>query len=212
MGACISIHHKASAVKAPVPFDSALKPDHTSVIHPSPPSAGKPSAMDELVAAVKPQLFPSPLPAPAPAAFSDYGSKEETFFESQAWLDSDYEDEFMSVNGEFTPSRSNTPVHPSLTRITPRLNMDAISFDHTEPPNSTSEPSPTPTEKRRRLLDLFKESVREKNDFHIKIVEQFSKDGQMGSEKDGMEPKSESQVGYKRGCFMRLISIRSNGK
>ena len=31
--------------------------------------------------------------------FAIVGSKEETFFDSQAWLDSDYEDEFMSVNG-----------------------------------------------------------------------------------------------------------------
>lgn len=27
------------------------------------------------------------------------GSKEETFFDSQAWLDSDCDDDFMSVNG-----------------------------------------------------------------------------------------------------------------
>lgn len=27
------------------------------------------------------------------------GSKEETFFDSQAWLDSDCEDDFFSVNG-----------------------------------------------------------------------------------------------------------------
>lgn len=31
--------------------------------------------------------------------FCAAGSNDEVFFDSQAWLDSDYEDEFMSVNG-----------------------------------------------------------------------------------------------------------------
>ena len=29
----------------------------------------------------------------------DAGSKEEAFFDSQAWLDSDCDDDFLSVNG-----------------------------------------------------------------------------------------------------------------
>ncbi|KAK7300190.1 hypothetical protein RJT34_11027 [Clitoria ternatea] len=32
------------------------------------------------------------------------GSKDETFFDSRAWLDSDCEDDFFRVNGDFTPS------------------------------------------------------------------------------------------------------------
>ncbi|KAK1392292.1 hypothetical protein POM88_011348 [Heracleum sosnowskyi] len=34
-----------------------------------------------------------------------YSTKDETFFDSNVWLDSDCDDDFMSVNGEFTPSR-----------------------------------------------------------------------------------------------------------
>nr|ACU14404.1 unknown [Glycine max] len=54
--------------------------------------------------------------------FTDHGSKEEAFFDSKAWLDSDCEDDFYSVNGDFTPSRGTTPVHhtfgtPSRNRI-----------------------------------------------------------------------------------------------
>ncbi|XP_065046216.1 uncharacterized protein LOC103988635 isoform X4 [Musa acuminata AAA Group] len=35
----------------------------------------------------------------------DFGSKEETFFDSQGWLDSDSEDDFVSVNGDTTTSQ-----------------------------------------------------------------------------------------------------------
>ncbi|KAD7478713.1 hypothetical protein R6Q59_005533 [Mikania micrantha] len=208
MGACISSHHKASATKLQPSFDPTVKPDHSSVIHPS-PGTGKPSAMVEHVA-VESQLPPSP--SPAPATVSEFGSKEETFFDTQAWIDSDYEDEFMSVNGEFTPSRGNTPVHPSLNQGTPRLNVGVTFTDHIGPHDSTSEPSPTPTEKRRRLLDLFKESRRDKHDSNFEIVEPSNKDGKMGSDKDGLKPKSESHVGSKQGCFRSLISVRSIGK
>ncbi|KAK1423239.1 hypothetical protein QVD17_18536 [Tagetes erecta] len=206
MGACISIHHKASAMKVQVPFDSGIKPDHTSLIHPS-PSAPKLSAMDQHVAAVvKPQLHVDQ----SHVTFPDHGSKEETFFDSQAWLDSDYEDEFMSVNGEFTPSRGNTPVHHTLTHKTPRTNEGSTITDPNEPLSSTS---PTPIEKRRRLLDLFKESIREKHGSNLEgAVEPSIKDGKMGSDQDGLQPKNESHVGSKQGCFKSLISVRSIGK
>ncbi|XP_042463716.1 uncharacterized protein At3g27210-like [Zingiber officinale] len=36
-------------------------------------------------------------------------SKEEAFFDSQGWLDSDCEDDFVSVNGDLTPSRLSSP-------------------------------------------------------------------------------------------------------
>ncbi|KAJ0692685.1 hypothetical protein HanPI659440_Chr15g0588781 [Helianthus annuus] len=206
MGACTSIHHhKASSMKGQVPFDTSIKPDHTSVIHPSP--TGKlVSVMDDEQQLKQPS-------SPSPATFSEYGSREETFFDSQAWLDSDYEDEFMSVNGEFTPSRGNTPVHHSLTQGTPRINVGATISNHDELLGSSSQPSPTPTEKRRRLLDLFKESLRDNNhDPNFEIAEPSNKDGPVGPGKDGPKPKSESHVGSMSGCFKSLLSVRSTGK
>ncbi|WOL11403.1 hypothetical protein Cni_G20165 [Canna indica] len=50
----------------------------------------------------------------------DFGSKEEAFFDSQGWLDSDCEDDFVSVNGDWTPSREITPNY-QITR-TPQMN------------------------------------------------------------------------------------------
>ncbi|KAI3754427.1 hypothetical protein L1987_54210 [Smallanthus sonchifolius] len=203
MGGCFSVHHKACAMKIQTSsFDSATKPDHTSVIHPFPTNGKLISGMNEEKEHV------AQLP---PATFSDHGSREEAFFDSQAWLDSDYEDEFMSVNGEFTPSRGNSPVHHNLTQGTPRVNVGATFTNPNEPLGSTSQPSPIPTEKRRRLLDLFKESLRSNHDSNIEVAEPSNKDGQMGSDK-GLKPKSESHVGSKQGCFMSLISVRSTGK
>lgn len=79
--------------------------------------------------------------------FTDQGSKEEAFFDSKPWLDSDCEEDFYSVNGDFTPSRGTTPVHhtfgtPSRNRV----------------PSSKAEPSP---EKKKKLLELFRESVKD---------------------------------------------------
>ncbi|KVI02432.1 uncharacterized protein At3g27210-like [Cynara cardunculus var. scolymus] len=203
MGACVSIHHKASAMKVQVSFDSS-KPDHKLVIQSSPMSGKLPMVNGHV--AVKPQLPPSQ----SPPAFSDYGSKEETFFDSQAWLDSDYEDDFMSVNGEFTPSRGNTPVHHSLTVGTPQSNGRAIAIppDNNLVHGSTLEPSPspTPTEKKMRLLDLFKESLREKVE---EIDEPPKKDGEMGLNKDGLKPKRGTSM---QGCFSTLLSVRSVGR
>ncbi|XP_027358605.1 uncharacterized protein At3g27210-like [Abrus precatorius] len=81
--------------------------------------------------------------------FTDHGSKEEAFFDSKPWLDSDCEDDFFSVNGDFTPSRGTTPVH---TFGTPSQNRTS---------SSTPEPSP---EKKKKLLELFRESVKDDKD------------------------------------------------
>ncbi|CAI9780597.1 unnamed protein product [Fraxinus pennsylvanica] len=74
----------------------------------------------------------------------DSGSKDETFFDSQPWLESDCE-EFYSVNGDFTPSRGSTPVHHNFSAGTPRVNR----AESTSPP-----------EKRKKLSELFRESLR----------------------------------------------------
>lgn len=83
----------------------------------------------------------------------DYGSKEETFFDSKPWLDSDCEDDFYSVNGEFTPSRGNTPVH---TFGTP--NLDKSPFENIIPGSTPGLPPPG---KKKNLLELFRDSIRD---------------------------------------------------
>ncbi|KAI3713278.1 hypothetical protein L1987_71852 [Smallanthus sonchifolius] len=191
MGACISIHHKSSEMKAQVSFDST----HSNLKLP---------IMDGHVA-VKPQLPPS---ASLPT-FSDYGSKEETFFDSQAWLDSDYEDEFMSVNGEFTPSRGNTPVHHSL--VPTRANT---TIAHVEPLGSKAQPSPAPIENRKRLLDFFKESRRDSyGSYYEEFAEPPSKySDEMGSNKYSPHLQRERPAGSLQGCFTGLLSVRSTGR
>lgn len=86
------------------------------------------------------------------------GSKEETFFDSRAWLDSDCEDDFYSVNGDFTPSRGNTPVHHNFSAGTPQANKNPSEG---RPPGSELEPSPTG---KKRLSELFKDRIREDRD------------------------------------------------
>lgn len=88
--------------------------------------------------------------------FPDFGSKDETFFDSQAWLESDCEDDFMSVKGDFTPSRGSTPVHHNFSTGTPRVN-GALLVDPTTP---VSIPEPSPNTRKNRLSDLFNDSLR----------------------------------------------------
>ncbi|KAG6497444.1 uncharacterized protein At3g27210-like isoform X1 [Zingiber officinale] len=77
------------------------------------------------------------------------GSKDEIFFDTQVWLDSDCEDDFFSVNGDFTPSRGSTPIHPLSMPSTPKLDNHFL-FDKS--PYSISEPSPTGRKKLAELL------------------------------------------------------------
>ncbi|CAH2055399.1 unnamed protein product [Thlaspi arvense] len=76
------------------------------------------------------------------------GNREEMmFFDSRGWLDSDCDDDFMSVDGEFTPSRATTPVHHKFCdQNTPK----AEERKHEE--------EPSPTDSKKRLLELFKET------------------------------------------------------
>ncbi|XP_073296698.1 uncharacterized protein At3g27210-like [Primulina huaijiensis] len=91
---------------------------------------------------------------PTKSHCSRSGSKEEAFFDSQPWLDSDGEDDFLSVNGDFTPSQGNTPVHPSFSVGNPRAN-DSFIVEGT----LDSIPSPSSPDKKKRLSELFKENL-----------------------------------------------------
>ncbi|EXC31336.1 hypothetical protein L484_017616 [Morus notabilis] len=98
-------------------------------------------------------------PSPSAKTFRDYDSKEEAFFDSQPWLESDCEDDFYSVNGDFTPSRGNTPVHQGVPMGSSKVS--AAPFEARTPGTVRPVPAPFPTEKKRSLLDLFKESIRD---------------------------------------------------
>uniref|UniRef100_A0A1J3DEB8 Uncharacterized protein n=1 Tax=Noccaea caerulescens TaxID=107243 RepID=A0A1J3DEB8_NOCCA len=75
------------------------------------------------------------------------GNEEDMmFFDSRGWLDSDCEDDFMSVDGEFTPSRGTTPVHHKFCNQTPKAE------------EKKHEDEPPPTDNKKRLLELFKET------------------------------------------------------
>ncbi|KAJ6827036.1 uncharacterized protein M6B38_369195 [Iris pallida] len=68
----------------------------------------------------------------------DLCSKPEMFFDSRKWLDSDCEDDFFSVNGDFTPTRESTPNNQSSGLSTPSSKCFSAFTG-----NSSSEPSPT---------------------------------------------------------------------
>ncbi|PSS33755.1 hypothetical protein CEY00_Acc04155 [Actinidia chinensis var. chinensis] len=91
------------------------------------------------------------------------GSKEDTFFDSQPWIESDCDDDFFSVCGDFTPSRGNTPVHQSFSAGTPRANR--ANFDDKANPSSKPELSP-----KKRLFELFRESLGGNQDFDNLIL------------------------------------------
>ncbi|CAD5172127.1 unnamed protein product [Musa acuminata subsp. malaccensis] len=80
-------------------------------------------------------------------------NKEDIYFDSCAWLDSDCEDDFFSVKGEFTPSQGSTPIHQSSAPLTPRP-VNSIYIDKS--PETSSEPSPTG---RKKLRELFQETL-----------------------------------------------------
>ncbi|GAU47514.1 hypothetical protein TSUD_138860 [Trifolium subterraneum] len=75
-------------------------------------------------------------PSQSTTNFTDFGSKEETFFDSKAWIDSDCEDDFYSVNG------------------------GKHFWLFNKPSCSSSESSP---DKGKKLLELFKDSVKDNN-------------------------------------------------
>ncbi|URE35600.1 hypothetical protein MUK42_37689 [Musa troglodytarum] len=71
---------------------------------------------------------------------ADFASKEEAFFDLQGWLDSDSEDDFVSVNGDSTPFSFGT--------------NKAFSADTF--PDATSQPSSTVANG--KLVDLLQEN------------------------------------------------------
>ncbi|KAJ4841335.1 hypothetical protein Tsubulata_050932 [Turnera subulata] len=144
MGSCASVHKGTPSSEAAMKLGvtTSFRSKKDKLVRPeSPPIKDKPAVTTvDHPAAIK--------------SFDNYGSKEEAFFDSQPWLDSDCEDDFYSVNGDFTPSRGNTPVHHSFSAGNPQVRNSVEG----RPPKPMPEPSPTG---KKRLSDLFKDSIRE---------------------------------------------------
>ncbi|GFY83168.1 hypothetical protein Acr_02g0014080 [Actinidia rufa] len=173
MGACVSVRKKPdSAMKLRLSFGS--KTD--KLVIPSPVkdkplvNGDRPIAADGAIQSQWSKSHPV-------IAVRDFGSKEETFFDSQPWLESDCDDDFFSVKGDFTPSRGNTPVHHSSAG-TPLANR--ANFDDKTTPGSKPEPSP-----RKRLSELFRESLGGNQDFN-NLIASDSQNGVNGK----IEPKT----------------------
>ncbi|GJS08035.1 hypothetical protein Tco_0364831 [Tanacetum coccineum] len=121
------------------------------------------------------------------------GSKDETFFDSQAWLESDCESDFISVNGEFTPSRGNTPLHHDFLNGTPPVNGGLPIFPAGSPPmkgggpvinddkSSVTSSHPSPVKKKIRLSELFRESIREDHNLDEENGEPTNENGAVES-------------------------------
>ncbi|KAL5581338.1 hypothetical protein UlMin_013780 [Ulmus minor] len=153
MGSCVSINRSSdSAMKLRLSFGSKAG---KLEIPPSPvkekPANGELRIKD---VALKPHWSPTP----SAATFRDHGSKDEAFFDSKPWLDSDCEDDFYSVNGDFTPSRGNTPVHHQGSS-TSSAQVNKLQFEERLPSGSSTGSSPT--DKKKKLVELFRESIRE---------------------------------------------------
>ncbi|VFQ58738.1 unnamed protein product [Cuscuta campestris] len=113
-----------------------------------------PSPVKLQSAAVDRSKFSDTLPSPTPLpASADFGSKDETFFDSQLYFESDCDDDFHSVKGDFTPSRGNTPVHHRF----PAGGTTVLMSDRI-PICTPSITSPTDQIQKKSLADFFRES------------------------------------------------------
>ncbi|XP_061356288.1 uncharacterized protein At3g27210-like isoform X2 [Gastrolobium bilobum] len=150
MGLCSSVHRNQETTNMKHHLSLSFGSKTDKLVIPPSPIKDKPKngnfLLDDL--ALKSHTF----------TVTDYGSKEEAFFDSKNWLDSDCEDDFYSVKGDFTPSRGSTPLHHTFGTPIVKTPSENIT------PGSVV-PETSPTEKKKKLLELFRESVREdKND------------------------------------------------
>ncbi|KAK4367375.1 hypothetical protein RND71_011167 [Anisodus tanguticus] len=154
MGSCASVHKDP---KSTMKFRLVFASKSDKLVSPS-PIKDKPLDNGE-IKITDLQLKPQRSPVVPVTSFSHYRSKEETFFDSQAWLESDCDDDFFSVKGDFTPSlgntpsRGNTPVHRGM--LAGNVLGNRSSFVE-RPPGTL--PQSSPRHKRKNLLELFKES------------------------------------------------------
>ncbi|KAG8366783.1 hypothetical protein BUALT_Bualt16G0003600 [Buddleja alternifolia] len=200
MGSCVSVHKDPMKLRLSVGSkdDTLLIPSPVK-LKPDAVNGGDPTVAD---VALKPQLSSSRFRQPPP------GSKDEAFFDSQPWMESDCEDDFLSVNGDFTPSRGSTPVHHKF------------SSGPDKSPDVEGTPSP-PDIKKKRLSELFKESLRRDQNMDVEntatdhnvIPEKAKADANYGGNNEkttnGVYRAEDESVKSAQCCIPRLVSSRS---
>ncbi|KAL2320278.1 hypothetical protein Fmac_029247 [Flemingia macrophylla] len=151
MGSCSSAHRTRQPNINHLTLSFQSKPQ--DLIIPPSPFKDKPKNGNFVLHHDDAALKPHSSPSRSATTFSvtdsgDNDGNEEAYFDSKAWLDSDCDDDFYSVKGEFTPSRGTTPVHHIFLNKTPFSEPGSV-------------PEPSPTTQKKKLLELFRESVRE---------------------------------------------------
>ncbi|CAD5178861.1 uncharacterized protein At3g27210-like isoform X1 [Musa acuminata AAA Group] len=151
----------------------------------------------------------------------DFGSKEETFFDSQGWLDSDSEDDFVSVNGDSTP---NYQINNNRTPQVNKVFSAAMFPDTTTSQISSADP-------KRKLAQLLQENQVEvagkqnaacgmnESDgkpelyetdasLHLRIPHETSSVADDGTPSKDSKQQKEKKMKAKKSCLPRLCSIR----
>lgn len=124
MGSCASVHKTSQPAMKPKPHIE--------------------SKIDERVSDDESQTEDTPQTVLAVSSFRSTHSKEDMFFDSQPGLESDNED-FFSVNGDFTPSRGTSPLLQSNF-------LDKSLFMDTTPKSISNS---SPTDKKHKLAELL---------------------------------------------------------
>ncbi|KAG2307820.1 hypothetical protein Bca52824_027568 [Brassica carinata] len=179
---------------------------------------------------IKENLTPSATPTTAPSEISpsvtqvkyrwsfssskrSFGnSKDETFFDTNQWLQSDSEDDFFSVNGEFTPSRGNTP-KCSFSDKHPRFHNPL--FEEEKPRAVSFSYAPAP--RRKKLAELFRESVREQREviFEESLESQSEESKKSSGDNSGelnviKDSEKDKSLNNHHRCLPRLSALKGS--
>ncbi|CAN7016888.1 unnamed protein product [Brassica oleracea var. botrytis] len=213
-----------------IPVDNSPKKAEENGYVQDKPSFTSSSTKNTSESPVKENLTPSATPTTAPSEISpsvtqmkyrwsfssskrSFGSsKDEAFFDTNQWLQSDSEDDFFSVKGEFTPSRGNTP-KCSFSDKHPRFHNPL--FEEEKPRAASFSYAPAP--RRKKLAELFRESVREQREvifeesLESQSEESKKSSGDNSGELDVIEDseKDKSMNNHHR-CLPRLSALKGN--